>query len=1136
MSEPLAKVYDPQQVESGAYDRWMEKNDFHADPRSGGRSDMGPYAIVIPPPNVTGALHMGHALNNTIQDILIRWRRMAGYNAMWMPGTDHAGIATQTVVEKRVLAEEGKRRTDFAREEFVEKIQAWKDDYEARITHQLQAMGCSCDWQRQRFTMDPVCARAVREAFFRLFKDGLIYRGKRLVNWDPVTQTALADDEVEMQDIDGHFWYLRYPLAETVEINGEVVGHVTVATTRPETMLGDTAVAINPTDPRAPYLRGKSVKLPIVDRVIPIVEDDYVVLPDPEGDDPKAKFATGFLKVTPAHDPNDWEIGQRHNLPVINIMAPDGTISVDYGWKEAEENIHEAANFLGMDRFEAREAIVTWFRNNNLLEEVKPYTHTVGHSYRSHVPIEPYLSDQWYVKVTDDRLAGAALRAMKKDQRSDSDGCVWTKEHPFETNRDLQQETTVVTSPDRKGGGSSGRFSWEGGLTFYPDRYAKTFQSWHENIRDWCISRQLWWGHRIPVWKLSWGVSTTDGEQIWEDSEVLSLLDGWINETDIRNEVILRRPSETDKYIFICTRYPSTDEKLSEFRDVLYKADRATDETYGEKILLGPHLAQTVTSLEQDPDVLDTWFSSALWPVSTLGWPTPSDFPEDFPEGDATLEAWNPSNTLCTAREIITLWVSRMVMFNVYFRDCLPFADVFIHAMIQDGEGQKMSKNLGNGVDPLDIIHSHGADAMRFTLAWMTTLTQDVRMPVDIVCPHCGSMFSPKMVTNKAGYRVAAPIQECPSEKGRKMATSYGVVSGEVQPTEEIPLARNTSSKFDVGRNFCNKLWNACRFALMNLEDGQAEGKSEGKLDAEDHPLPHGRGSIGALNVSSLEWEDRWILSRLATTAGNVTGQLEGYKFSDPVQELYKFFWNDLCDWYLEIIKPRMRDAGKKPAAQQALAYVLDATLRLLHPFIPFITEQLYQQLHEMIPQRQIEGLPPLAASDDLIAAAWPDMPAELIAAETEQEMELVQAVIPLIRDVRSRYNVPPKEKVDASIKAPAAATTVLNAQAHLIGHLANVADLSAGPQTPKPANAAVAVEGQLEIYVHNVIDAEAEKQRLLKQRAELAGFLTATEKKLANENFVSRAKPEVVQRERDKLTQLQEQLATVESNLQDLN
>ena len=467
----LDKSYDPASTEPAMQQRWLDADAFAGAPRS----EKPPYSIVIPPPNVTAALHMGHALNNTLQDILARAHRMRGHNTLWMPGTDHAGIATQTVVEKRVLQEEGKKRTDFERDAFVEKIQAWKDEYEQVITNQLKSMGCSCDWERQRFTMDDVCAQAVREAFFQLFKDGLIYRGKRLVNWDPVTQTALADDEVEMQDIDGNFYYMKYPVCDA---QGNETGEfATVATTRPETMLGDTAVAVNPEDAPRARLIGQFVKLPLVGRVIPIVGDDYVVIPDPDSEDSKARMASGFLKVTPAHDTNDYEIGQRHNLPVINVMAPDASISKDHGWDDASP---ECEPFLGLSREEARKAIVVWFKEQGLMEEVRAYRHAVGHSYRSHVPVEPYYTDQWYVKVTDDRLAGAALRAMNASQREAGNECTWTDVHPFDGEPDESRAT---------------------GLTFTPERYAKTFQTWHENIRDWCISRQLWWGHRIPVWR-----------------------------------------------------------------------------------------------------------------------------------------------------------------------------------------------------------------------------------------------------------------------------------------------------------------------------------------------------------------------------------------------------------------------------------------------------------------------------------------------------------------------------------------------------------------------------------------------------------------------------------------------------------
>ncbi|MHC4500847.1 MAG: class I tRNA ligase family protein, partial [Planctomycetota bacterium] len=474
MGEQLSKVYEPEITEEQANEIWFSRRCFHAE-ASGDGAKRKPYTIVIPPPNVTAPLHLGHALNNTLQDILIRFRRMQNRNTLWMPGTDHAGIATQAVVEKRLLSEQGKRRTDFKREEFVAHVQAWKDEYEARIISQLKAMGCSCDWERTRFTMDEVCAKAVRAAFFKLFKDGLIYRGKRLVNWDPATQTVLADDEVEHETIQGHFWYMRYPLAEPVEIEGERIERVTVATTRPETMLGDTAVAMNPNDPRAKHLVGKMVRLPIVGRIIPVIPDEHVVLPDPESEDEKARFSTGFLKVTPAHDPDDWEIGQRHGLDIVNVMAPDGTISDKYGWEDATDP--DAQALLGMDRFEAREAVVEWFRQENLLEDVREYTHEVGHSYRSHVPIEPYLSDQWYIAVK---------KPIEHLKKKFGEGLI---------------EGTDVAANSLAG--LALRPLLDGRLRFIPDRYAKTYQSWLENLRDWPISRQLWWGHRIPIWSKS---------------------------------------------------------------------------------------------------------------------------------------------------------------------------------------------------------------------------------------------------------------------------------------------------------------------------------------------------------------------------------------------------------------------------------------------------------------------------------------------------------------------------------------------------------------------------------------------------------------------------------------------------------
>ena len=725
----LSKSYIPAESEDQIRSLWADAGVFHATPNDPPESrEPEPFCILIPPPNVTAALHLGHAFNNTLQDILVRYHRMRGCNTLWMPGTDHAGIATQSVVEKR-LAQRGKSRTDFTRDEFIAHVQEWKDEYEATIVEQLRVIGCSCDWDRLRFTMDPVCARAVRQAFFQLFNDGLIYRGKRLVSWDPVTQTALADDEVEMQTVAGHMWYLKYPLEDGS-------GFVTVATTRPETMLGDTAVAMNPRDPRAAELRGKRVRLPIVGRLIDIVEDDYVVMPASmskagEPEDPKAAFATGFLKVTPAHDPNDWEIGLRHTLDVINIMAPDASISETHGFVDAND---DARAFVGMSREDAREAIVAWFKSNELLENVREYEHSVGHSYRSHVPVEPYLSDQWYVRVTDDRLRGEALRAMRPED------CA---EMP-------------------QGIAPRGNNDGDGTLRFQPERYSKLFRSWHENLRDWCISRQLWWGHRIPVWS-----KTTDA-----DPDLSAALLEELDAAATRGE----------QSVSIASQWTE--------RGCSHQVRRLESGLLEEQVCLPPLeedeetpliVELEVSGFTQDTDVLDTWFSSALWPLSTMGWPDPSRF-EDF---QGLLETFNPSSVLSTAREILTLWVSRMVMFNRYFRNgTLPFTQVFVHAVIQDGHGQKMSKSLGNGVDPRDIVLSHGADALRFIMAQLSTDTQDVRLPVDMVCPHTGTVFAPKTIRTDAGHLVPAPEQVSPDDSSKFMVTAYGVATGLVEATE----------------------------------------------------------------------------------------------------------------------------------------------------------------------------------------------------------------------------------------------------------------------------------------------------------------------------------------------------------------
>ncbi len=937
MSEPrtrltadpeLAPQYDPAEYERRVYAFWEERNCFHATPGEG-----SPYTIVIPPPNVTGALHMGHGLDNTLQDVLIRWRRMQGYRTLWMPGTDHAGIATQTVVEKRILDEEGKNRHEIGRDELVRRIWQWKDEYENRILGQLKAMGCSCDWERTRFTLDDVCARAVRHTFFRLFRDGLIYRGKRLVNWDPATETTLADDEVEYETVQGHFWHIRYPLADGS-------GHLVIATTRPETMLGDTAVAVNPADPRYSHLAGRTVTLPLLERQIPIIADDYV----------DRETGTGCLKVTPAHDPNDWAIGRRHDLEMINILNPNGTINENGG------------PYQGLDRFEARNRVVADLEARGLVEKVEEYSHEVGHSYRSHVPIEPYLSDQWYVAVKDRErdLAAAALEAVE-----------------------------------------SGR------VRFHPERYTQTYLAWIENLRDWPISRQLWWGHRIPIW---YAPSKIPDEQM-------------ASAFGDRDDVAYRRDEESGTWC-VCLR---------------------------EGVLTGDELG-TGSRLERDPDVLDTWFSSALWPHSTLGWP------EETPE----LKYFYPTDTLVTAREIIALWVSRMVMLGLYNVGDIPFKDVFIHAVILDGKGQRMSKSKGNGIDPVDVIESYGADALRFTLAQMTTESQDIRMPVE---------------TDAEG--------------------------------------RLTSSKFEIGRNFCNKLWNAGRFVCMSLEDPASD----------------------PFDATKCEMEDRWILSRLNGAVREATEQLEAFRFHDCVETVYAFFWNDFCDWYLEITKPRMRDAATRAVPQRILAYGLDRLLRLAHPFVPHITEVLWQKLSELVPDRTLGTSAPAPGAEACMLAAWPEPVADFEAPEIEADFPLVQATVRAIRNIRSRLSIPPRRSLDAVIRASDEIIARIRTASETIRHLATVDRLTAAPAADRPRASATEVVESVQVFVplEGVVDLDAERQRLRKRIAEQEQFKANSEKKLANEKFVTRAKPEVVQAERERLQQVEAELAALRTNLGEL-
>lgn len=1071
----LSKQYRPSEHEERIWANWVAAKAFHANPDRVLKGEAKPYTIVIPPPNVTDRLHLGHALNNSLQDILTRAHRMMGYETLWMPGTDHAGIATQAVVEKRLRASgelKGPLRESMTRDAFVAKAQAFKDEYEAVILGQLKRMGCSCDWDRTRFTMDEVCARAVREAFFIMFKDGLIYRGKRLVNWDPALQTAVADDECFDEEIDGAFYYLRYPLvhkgnkgedAAPVTWNelasrgypgasdhpGDDEAWITVATTRPETYLGDTAVALNPRDPRAKALRGLFVELPLVGRVIPILEDSYVVLPeiyartDEERADPKAKMATGFLKVTPAHDPNDYELGHRHKAAIeaaghavlINVMAPDGSISDKHGWTD----VGDARLFVGLSREDARKKVIAEFKSHGLLEGTKPHRHSVKHSDRSKAIIEPYLSDQWYVKVTDPRMAQSANAPLRS-----------------------------------------------GNLQFHPARYAKTYEQWHDNIRDWCISRQLWWGHRVPVW--------SSRAMLFEGAE--TQLQKWKAEGRISyggNEKLgTGFASKVSNTTYICVRPGET----------------AIEE----------HLQKL--GFAQDNDVLDTWFSSALWPMSTMHWP----------DNSPLLQAFNPSSTLCTAREIITLWVSRMVMFNRYLRGSelgepargggpLPFKNVFIHAVIQDGHGQKMSKSLGNGVDPLDIISSHGADAMRFTLCHMTTQTQDVRMPVDLVCPHTGEVFAPRMITNKDGYTVAAPIQDSPKDKSKKMVTVYGVASGEAKASAEMPLAKTTSSKFDLGRNFANKLWNASRFTLGIL----------GAASTTSSPTPHSPLPTRALL-------DRWLLSRLATAVGEVNASLSSFEFSSYATTMYDLLWRDFCDWYLEGIKPTVAADAHQRAV---LANALESILRLLHPVMPFVTEAIWEKVRDL-KAAPVAGimLSPARTNGLLATAGWPVVAESLKDAKAEADFERVRSLVTSIRDVRSQHQVLPRRKVTLHI--PAGFTLDADASA-LACTFANLETIS--KEAPKPEVAATGVvafsfDGH-PFHLSNLREAaapgasnDAEKARLTKLVADLTKSVATLEGRLNNPGYADKAPPHMVQQSKDQLAKAKAELATAQATL----
>ncbi len=887
MTAPLPAEYAPQDLEDRIYRFWTEEGLFHTEPDRPGES----YTIVIPPPNVTAELHMGHALNNTLQDIYIRFRRMQGYNTLWVPGTDHAGIATQNVVERQ-LAHEGRHRRDLGREAFVERVWQWKEEYGNRIIEQLQRLGCSCDWERLRFTMDEGLSRAVLETFIRLHQKGLIYRGKYIVNWCPRCRTALSDIETEHEEHEGHLWYIRYPLKNDPD------RCVTVATTRPETMLGDTAVAVNPADDRYGRLQGKTLVLPILRREIPVIADDWV---DPQ-------FGTGAVKVTPAHDPNDWQIAQRHDLPAVVVIDEDGLMTLEPG-EQYEE----------MDRFECREALVEDLRDRGLLEKVEPYTHSVGHCYRCHTVIEPALSDQWYVRVKP--LAEKAAQAAR-----------------------------------------------DGRLEFHPARWKDFYLSWLDEARDWCISRQIWWGHRIPVYYCQ----------------------------ECEEPVVAREmPAE-------CPQCGASE-------------------------------------LRQDEDVLDTWFSSALWPFSTLGWP------EETPD----LGRYYPTDTLVTARDIIYFWVARMVMMGIEFMGEVPFSDVYIHGNILDEQGRKMSKSLGNGIDPIDVIEEHGADAARWCLIMLSPEGQDLKL---------------------------------------------------------------SPSRFEMGRHFANKIWNAGRFTLMNLADGKATGPAD-----------------------ELEFEDRWILSRLQDTIESTTKNLEGFHDHEAAADIYDFFWHEFCDWYLEIAKPRLRNGSS--SARDTLATVFDASLRLLHPYMPFITEQLWQKLREQAARPDLAAAE-LMQSEALVRAAWPAGDPARRDLELEEQMELLQKIVRAVRNLRKQKGIPERRPVPITIGAPDEETdAVIEARRGFLLQMAALEELEHGVAVDKPPHCVTTVVGTLQVFMplEGLVNVEEERERLQKQKADLQEQIKSIDATLHNTNFLTKAPEDVVQQKMDRAEELRAELKVVIQNLADL-
>ena len=870
MAQLLEKNYDPKTFEDRIYSTWCEKGYFKPSEDSKAPS----YTIVIPPPNITGQLHMGHALDNTLQDILIRYKRMRGFCTLWLPGTDHASIATEAKIVE-AMRKEGLTKDDIGRDGFLERAWAWKEQYGGRIISQLKKLGSSCDWSRERFTMDEGCSKAVKEVFVRLYEKGLIYRGERIINWCPHCLTSISDAEVEYEDQAGHFWHLRYPFKDGS-------GYLELATTRPETLLGDTAVAVNPNDDRYKDIIGKMLILPLVGREIPVVADDYVEM----------DFGTGVVKITPAHDPNDFEVGKRHNLEIINCMTPDAKITEDY------------PKYAGLDRFEARKAIVKDLEEQGFLIKTEDYNHNVGTCYRCGTTVEPRVSMQWFVKM--EPLAKPAIEAVEN-----------------------------------------------GDIRFIPDRFSKNYFHWMRNIRDWCISRQLWWGHRIPA--------------------------------------------------FFC-------DDCGEM--VVTKDEHATCPKCGKE-------------MRQDPDTLDTWFSSALWPFSTLGWP----------DETADLKRFYPTNTLVTGYDIITFWVSRMIFSGLEYMDEKPFSDVLIHGLVRDAQGRKMSKSLGNGIDPLLIIDQYGADALRFALATNNSPGNDMRF---------------------------------------------------------------SDEKIESARNFANKLWNAARFILMNL-------------DIETIAAPE--------TVEGLAIEDKWILSKFNALAAEVSENIDKYELGIALAKLYDFIWDLFCDWYIELVKPRLLDpaCATRVAAQNTLAYVFSSTMQLLHPFMPFITEEIWQKFpHE---------------GESIMISAWPTAKEELSFTEEEEALKRILDVISAIRNRRSEMNVPASKKVPIFIQSDYK-KDFEESVAFLI-RLAGASEISFEKNyVPEECVSIATDSASVFIPLFELLDIEKEKERLAGEKKKVLAEIDRIEKKLSNEQFVSKAPEKVVAAEREKLTGYQKTLANIEETM----